>query len=107
MTPLTRASFSTPVLILEATILTLGYDPQSPNFKDRGGDFVIGYRVWIAYREIILPGVTIGEGFVMAAGAVATKVVKPFTIVNGNPARELGVRNAKLDYKLNFKSCLT
>ena len=91
----------------EATILTLGHDPQSPDFKDRGGDVVIGDRAWIAYRAIILPGVTIGEGAVVAAGAVVTKDVPPFSIVAGNPARKIGERNRDLSYHLDFKSWLT
>lgn len=91
----------------EATILTLGHDPQSPDFKDRGGDVVIGDRVWIAYRAIILPGVTIGEGAVVAAGAVVTKDVPPFSIVAGNPAQKVGERNRDLSYHLDFKSWLT
>ena len=77
----------------EATILTLGHDPRSPDFADRGGDVVIGDRVWIGYRAIILPGITIGEGAVVGAGAVVTKNVEAFTIVAGNPARKIGVRD--------------
>jgi maltose O-acetyltransferase len=76
----------------EATILTLGHDPRSATFADRGGDVVIGDRVWIGYRAIVLPGVKIGEGAVVGAGAVVTKNVEPYTIVAGNPARKVGVR---------------
>lgn len=43
--------------------------------------------VWIGARAIILPGVRIGEGAVVAAGAVVTKAVEPFTFVVGNPAK--------------------
>ena len=78
----------------EATILTLGHDPRSTAFEDRGGDVVIGDRVWIGYRAIILPGVTIGEGAVVGAGAVVTKNVEPYAIVAGNPARKVGERAA-------------
>ena len=76
----------------EATILTLGHDPRSPSFEDRGGDVVIGDRVWIGYRAIILPGETIGEGAVVGSGAVVTKNVEPYAIVAGNPARKVGER---------------
>jgi maltose O-acetyltransferase len=86
----------------EATILTLGHDPQSPDFADRGGDVVIGERVWIAYRAIILPGVNIGDGAVVAAGAVVTKDVEPYSIVAGVPATEIGTRNQDLRYHLSF-----
>ncbi len=86
----------------EASILTLGHDPQSSTFEDRGGDVNIGDRVWIGYRALIMPGVTLGEGAVVAAGAVVTKDVKPFTIVAGVPARPIGTRNEALTYELNY-----
>jgi maltose O-acetyltransferase len=85
-----------------ATILTLGHDPQSPDFADRGGDVVIGDRAWIGYGALILPGVRIGEGAVVGAGAVVTKDVEPFAIVAGNPARKIGERNRDLRYQLKF-----
>jgi maltose O-acetyltransferase len=90
----------------EASILTLGHDPQAPDFADRGGDVTIGDRAWIGYRAIVLPGVTIGEGAVVAAGAVVTRDVAPYTIVAGNPAREIGARNRELDYRLDFRPWL-
>jgi acetyltransferase-like isoleucine patch superfamily enzyme len=87
----------------EASILTLGHDPQSPDFALRGGDVAIGDRVWIGYRALVLPGVSIGEGAVVAAGAVVTKSVEPYTIVGGNPARLIGQRSRDLVYSLNFR----
>jgi len=48
---------------------------------------IIGDDVWIGTRAIILPGVEIGEGSVIAAGAVVTKDVPPYTVVGGVPAR--------------------
>src|SRR5688572_12969825 len=77
----------------EASILTLGHDPQSPTFEDRGGDVKIGSRAWIGYRSIILPGVTIGEGAIVGAGAVVTQNVEPFTIVAGDAAKVIGERS--------------
>jgi len=47
----------------------------------------IGHRVWIGGGAIILPGVTIGEDAVIAAGSVVTKDVPAGTVVKGNPAR--------------------
>jgi maltose O-acetyltransferase len=90
----------------EATILTLGHDPQSPTFADRGGDVTIGDRAWIAYRAVILPGVTIGEGAVVGAGAVVTRDVAPYAIVAGNPARVVGQRNPDLTYELAYRPWL-
>jgi len=90
----------------EAAILTLGHDPQSPDFADHGGDVVIGDRVWIGYRAIILPGVQIAEGVVVGAGAVVTRNVEPYTIVAGNPARKIGERNKDLLYQLKYDALL-
>jgi len=91
----------------EAAILTLGHDPQSADFADRGGDVHIGDRVWIAYRAIVLPGVTIGEGAVIGAGAVVTRDVEPYAIVAGNPARQVGTRSHDLDYRLDYRPWLS
>ena len=90
----------------EATILTLGHDPQSPEFANKGGDVVIGDRAWIAYRAIVLPGITIGEGAVVGAGAVVTHDVEPYTMVGGNPARLLRRRSLDLSYRLNYNPWL-
>jgi maltose O-acetyltransferase len=66
----------------------------------------IGDHVWIGYRALILPGVSIGTGAVVAAGAVATRDVEPFTIVAGSPARKIGGRPRRLDYHLDFQPLL-
>jgi maltose O-acetyltransferase len=92
----------------EATILTLGHDPRSATFADRGGDVEIGDRAWIGYRAIVLPGVTIGEGAVVGAGAVVTRDVEPYAIVAGNPARMVGRREPadgakSFQYELNYR----
>lgn len=90
----------------EASILTLGHNPQDPNFADKGGEVVIGDRVWIAYRAIVLPGVTIGTGAVVAASAVVTKDVEPYTIVAGNPAKPIKKRSKEINYTLDFRPFL-
>jgi phosphonate metabolism protein (transferase hexapeptide repeat family) len=57
-------------------------------FDRRRADRVtIGHDVWIGRSAIILAGRTVGSGAVVAAGAVVTKDVEPYTIVGGNPAR--------------------
>ena len=86
----------------EAVILSMGHDPQSPDFSSTGGEVTIGDHVWIAARAMILPGVTIGDGAVVAAGAIVTKDVDPYTIVAGVPARPVGKRNGDLTYKLSY-----
>jgi virginiamycin A acetyltransferase len=51
------------------------------------GDTVVGHDVWLGYRALVLPGVTIGHGAVVAAASVVVSDVPPYAIVGGNPAR--------------------
>lgn len=52
----------------------------------------IGHDTWIGHKAVIMPGVTIGNGAVVAAGAVVTRDVAPYTIVAGVPAKPLRTR---------------
>jgi acetyltransferase-like isoleucine patch superfamily enzyme len=52
----------------------------------------IGQDVWIGAQSVILPGVTIGDGAVIASGAVVNKNVSPYTIVGGVPAHLISER---------------
>lgn len=81
-------------------VVTGSHDVNSPEFAAEFKPVVICNRVWICTGAIVLPGVHIGEGAVVAAGAVVTKDVPPFSIVGGVPAREIGNRNNQLDYVL-------
>jgi phosphonate metabolism protein (transferase hexapeptide repeat family) len=59
-------------------------------FARRGADRCrIGNDVWMGHGAILLPGVTVGDGAVVAAGAVVTRDVEPYTIVAGVPARPI------------------
>jgi len=53
----------------------------------------IGNDVWIGAKSIILPGVTIGDGVVIAAGSVVNKDIEPYAVVAGVPARKIKMRN--------------
>ena len=53
------------------------------------GDTVIGNDVWIGRESVIMPGVRIGDGAIVAAYSVVTRDVEPYTVVGGNPARFL------------------
>ena len=53
------------------------------------GPVMIGNNVWIGDKATILPGVTIGDGAVIAANSVVTKDVEPYTVVAGNPAKAI------------------
>ena len=54
---------------------------------DNKGDIIIGSDVWIGYEAVIMAGVTIGNGAIIATRAVVTKDVPPYTIVGGVPAK--------------------
>jgi len=56
------------------------------------GDTVIGNDVWIGYQATIMPGVQVGDGAIIASQSVVTRDVEPYTIVGGNPAREIKKR---------------
>lgn len=77
------------------------HDLEKPEFAAIEEPVKIGDYVFVGPRAIILPGVTIGKGAVIAAGAVVTKDVPDFTIVGGVPAKIIGERKIKnLNYKL-------
>ena len=53
------------------------------------GDTVVGNDVWIGERATVLPGVSIGDGAIVGSLAVVSRDVEPYTVVAGNPAREV------------------
>lgn len=69
--------------------------PEAGGFKGHPhtkGNVVIGNDVWIGYEALILSGVRIGNGAVVAARSVVTRNVAPYSIVAGNPARHVKFR---------------
>jgi acetyltransferase-like isoleucine patch superfamily enzyme len=60
-----------------------------PPTPDQIREIVIGDNAWLGTDVMILPGVTVGEGSVVAAGAVVTQDVPPYTLAGGIPARAL------------------
>jgi maltose O-acetyltransferase len=87
----------------EVCILTAAHDIRSRGFEGTVAGVHIGDHVFIGTRAMILPGVTLGQGAVVAAGAVVTGNVEPYTIVAGVPARKLGVRRSDLDYTAHYR----
>ena len=80
-------------------LITGSHDIDSPNFT---ADFLpihIGHHCWIGTGAMILQGVKIGDGAVVAAGAVVTKDIEPWTIVAGVPARPIRNRDVNEGYK--------
>lgn len=84
----------------EVMIYNAEHDVNSSDFHAVTAPVEIGDYVFVGPRAIILPGVRIGKGAVIAAGAVVVKDVADFTIVGGVPAKEIGQRNRDLNYKL-------
>ncbi len=86
----------------ELRIYTLEHDITSLDFGTKGGKVTINDFVYIGSRVTILPNVTIGEGAVLASGAVVTKDVSPWTEVGGVPARFIKNRPI-VNYTLDTK----
>lgn len=87
----TRRSLSTyifPVLFEEWNLDVA----RIPEAWDNKGDIVIGNDVWIGYEAVIMAGATIGDGAIIAARAVVTRDVPPYTIVGGIPAKAIRKR---------------
>jgi acetyltransferase-like isoleucine patch superfamily enzyme len=85
----------------EAMIWTLHHDYNSELFEAIGGQTIIEDYVWVCSRAIILPGVKIGKGAVVASGAVVHKDVPEYTVVGGVPAKIIAKRNTNLGYNLS------
>lgn len=66
--------------------------PEPVENGGRPGGVTIGNDVWVGHAAIILPGVSIGHGAVVGAGAVVTRDVPPYTIVGGIPAKTIRLR---------------
>jgi acetyltransferase-like isoleucine patch superfamily enzyme len=90
----------------EVMIWTAEHDLHDPDFGATAGEVVIDDYAWISCRSVILPGVHIGKGAVVAAGAIVTKSVEPYTVVGGVPAKPIGKRPENLRYKLGKTSCI-
>jgi maltose O-acetyltransferase len=85
----------------EVMIYNQEHDLSAEDFAANSSTVAIGNYVFIGPRAIILPGVTIGDASVVAAGAVVTKNVPKFAIVGGIPAKIIGERALK-DPKYNL-----
>lgn len=74
-------------------------------FDESSKKTIIGNDVWIGARAIILSGVKIGDGAIIAAGAVVTKDVEPYTIAGGVPAKPIRKRftDEQIDALINLK----
>ncbi|HTY14031.1 MAG TPA: Vat family streptogramin A O-acetyltransferase [Candidatus Omnitrophota bacterium] len=82
-----------------------GWEKVMPQMSDLPlkGDTVIGNDVWIGYEALIMPGVKIGDGAVVASRSVVVKDIPPYTVAGGNPAVEIKKRFPENDVKRLLK----
>jgi virginiamycin A acetyltransferase len=71
-----------------------GWEKHTPTLNQLPfkGDTIIGNDVWVGMDTVIMPGINIGDGAIVAAKSVITKDVEPYTIVGGNPAQKIKER---------------
>jgi maltose O-acetyltransferase len=81
------------------TILSASHHLDDPRWSSFSKPVIIEDYVWIAVGALVLPGVRIGRGAVVGAGAVVSRDIPPFSVATGNPARvSEGKRNRELEY---------
>lgn len=86
----------------EVIILTADHDVDTVDFAGRNLAVHIEDYVWIGTRALVLPGVRIGKGALIAAGALVTKDVMPYAVVAGVPARTIKTRRKDLNYDTKY-----
>ena len=69
-----------------------GWEAAMPPSWPNKGDTVVGNDVWFGHDALLMPGVSIGDGAIVATRAVVTRAVPPYAIVGGNPATVLRYR---------------
>lgn len=83
-------------------ILSASHDVLDPLWQHKKAPIFIDDYAWIATNAILLPGVRIGKGAVVGAGAVVSKNIKDYEIVIGNPAKEISKKRTEV---LNYNPC--
>jgi len=89
----------------ECYLISASHDPHSSSFAGSSKPMAVTIHdyAWLGVRALVLPGVTIGRGAVVGAGAVVSRDVPPMAIVAGNPARVIGQRRAEPSYTLHWQ----
>jgi acetyltransferase-like isoleucine patch superfamily enzyme len=87
----------------EAALLTATHNPDDPEFAAELAPVHLEQRCWIGMRSLVMPGVHIGEGAIVAAGALVTTNIEPYTIVAGTPAKTLRKRHQPMNYQLHWR----
>jgi len=91
----------------DVIILTADHDMNSESFGGRNKKTVIDDFVWIGTRVMLLPGVKIGKGAIIAAGAIVTKDVDSFSVMAGIPAKIIKQRpENNINYSASYRRLL-
>lgn len=80
----------------------MDYNPNSPKLEGRTKPVLIHGYFFIGRLTMIMRGVTLKNGFIVAAGAIVTKDVAEKVVVAGEPAYPIGMRNANYNYTVNY-----
>lgn len=91
-------------IAVDSIIWTLSHDPNDDYHSTFAREVIIEDYVWIGAKSIIMPGVKIGKGAVVAAGSVVTKDVASMDIVGGTPAKYIKKRENKLSYTIKTRT---
>jgi acetyltransferase-like isoleucine patch superfamily enzyme len=92
------------VIASNVTILTADHNPRDSGFtKDRVRAVIIDDYSFICTGATILPGIKLGRGCMVGAGAVVTSDVAPYSVVAGNPAKVIGSRPIDLNYSTYYR----
>ncbi len=76
-------------------LCTASHDISSPIMELTTAPLHMGAQSWVCAKAIIMPGVSVGEGAVVAAGSVVTKDAEAWNVVGGNPAKFIKKRELK------------
>jgi acetyltransferase-like isoleucine patch superfamily enzyme len=87
----------------EVIFLTADHNEDLIGVKGRAKKIYIEDFVWLGTRAMVLPGVTIEKGAVVAAGAIVTRDVKYLNVVAGIPAKLINVRPENFNYTAEYK----
>ena len=78
-----------------AVLLTASHSLSDPQWRHKKGPITVGDYAWIATNAIILPGISIGRGAVVGAGAVVRRDVPEYAVVTGNPATVQSIQRTR------------
>jgi acetyltransferase-like isoleucine patch superfamily enzyme len=84
---------------VQVNIWTMEHDANDSKFVSKGEKVTINDYAWIASRSIILPGIVVGKGAVLASGAILTHHAEEYGFYKGIPAIKTGCRNRELTYQ--------